>query len=163
MIDSKKRNIVFDKFNKLFGNNIAKKIELSIYTFSEDYAESNNTPFLLENIYSSKADEIYCILSGKNLENAVKGFNESKIDPTKIATIKPSDLNALLSNKQYIDIVKKRELNMILSEKKGITTFECKKCKKRNCSITEKQVRSADEPATQFVQCLECGHTFTNN
>ena len=39
--------------------------------------------------------------------------------------------------------------------------FLKKKCKKRKCSITEKQVRSADEPATQFITCLECGHVFT--
>ena len=72
-------------------------------------------------------------------------------------------MNLLLSSKQYVDIVKKRELNMMLSEKKGSNAFECKKCKKRKCSITEKQVRSADEPATQFITCLECGHVFTMN
>ena len=57
------RDNVFNKFNKLFGSNIAKNIELSIYNFSIDYAENNNTPFLLENIYISKADELYCLQS----------------------------------------------------------------------------------------------------
>jgi DNA-directed RNA polymerase subunit M/transcription elongation factor TFIIS len=161
MIDKKKRDEVFNKFNKLFGQLIAKDIEKSIYSFSLDYSESNNTPFLLENIYISKSEELYCLLSGKNLQTATKAFNDKKIDPKNIATIRQTELNLLLANKQYVDIVKKRELNMMLSEKKGSTAFECKKCKKSKCSITEKQVRSADEPATQFITCLECGHVFT--
>ena len=160
MINKKKRDEVFNKFNKLFGPSITKDIEESIYKFSLDYAESNNTPFLLENIYISKSEELYCLLN-TNLQIAIKAINDKKIDPKNIATIRTSELNLLLANKQYVDIVKKRELNMMLSEKKGSTAFECKKCKKKKCSITEKQVRSADEPATQFITCLECGHVFT--
>ena len=160
MIDKQIRDSVFTKFSKLFSINIAKDIELSIYNFSIEYAENNNTPFLLENIYISKADEIYCIVKDANLMNIIKAIKEDKIIPSKIAYIKPSDMNAIFSNKQYIDIIKKRELNMMLNEKKGSTAFECKKCKKRNSSITEKQVKCADEPATQFITCLECGHAF---
>ena len=162
MINKKTRNDIFNKFNKIVGNSIAKDIEESIYNFSEDYAESNNTPFLLENIYISKAEELYCLLN-TNLQIVIKAINDKKIDPKKIATIRTSELNLLLASKQYVDIIKKRELNMMLSEKKGSSAFECKKCKKRKCSITEKQVRSADEPATQFITCLECGHVFTIN
>jgi len=35
--------------------------------------------------------------------------------------------------------------------------FQCGKCKKRRCTYTQKQTRSADEPMTTFVLCLECG------
>ena len=154
------RDNIFNKFNKLFGSNIAKMIELSIYNFSIDYAENNNTPFLLENIYNEKANELYCLLNN-NLQQVINSIKDKKIDPLNIANIRPAELNILLSNKQYIDIIKKKELNMMLQEKKTSSAFECKKCKKRKCTITEKQVRSADEPATQFITCLECGHVFT--
>jgi DNA-directed RNA polymerase subunit M/transcription elongation factor TFIIS len=160
MINEKKRKNVIEKFYNILGLKLAEQIEKSIYLFSEDYAENNNTPFLLENIYISKADEIYCLLNN-NLKNAITAFKNNKLDPLRIAFLKPSDLSLTLSNSLYVDIIKKRELNMMLSEKKGSIAFECKKCKKRKCSITEKQVRSADEPATQFITCLECGHTFT--
>ncbi len=163
MIDKKKREEVFHKFNKNFGPDIAKNIEESIYVFSLDYAENNNTPFLLENIYLSKADEMFCLLTGNNLQKVVKAIKDKKIDPKKIANMRQTELNLLLSNKQYIDVIKKRELNMMISEKKGSNAFECKKCKKRKCSIIEKQTRAADEPATQFITCLECGNVFTIN
>ncbi len=162
MINKNIRKKVIDKFYSILGLALAEQIEKSIYIFSEDYAENNNTPFLLENIYTSKADEIYCLLNN-NLKNTINVFKNNKLDASKIAFLKPSDLNLALSNSLYVDIVKKRELNMMLNEKKGSMAFECKKCKKNKCSITEKQVRSADEPATQFITCLECGHVFTIN
>ena len=34
--------------------------------------------------------------------------------------------------------------------------FKCHKCKKRECSYYEVQTRSADEPMTVFVTCLNC-------
>ena len=36
------------------------------------------------------------------------------------------------------------------------TIYVCKKCGSRKFSRHEKQTRSADEPMTQFFQCLEC-------
>lgn len=38
--------------------------------------------------------------------------------------------------------------------------FRCGKCKKNRCTYYELQTRSADEPLTTFVRCLECGHSW---
>jgi len=35
--------------------------------------------------------------------------------------------------------------------------FTCKKCKSKRCTYYELQTRSADEPATIFITCLDCG------
>lgn len=35
--------------------------------------------------------------------------------------------------------------------------FTCKKCRSKRCTYYELQTRSADEPATVFVTCLDCG------
>lgn len=35
--------------------------------------------------------------------------------------------------------------------------YTCKKCKSTRCTYYEMQTRSADEPATIFVTCLDCG------
>lgn len=35
--------------------------------------------------------------------------------------------------------------------------FICRKCKKRECSYYELQLRSADEPMTKFIKCCNCG------
>lgn len=38
--------------------------------------------------------------------------------------------------------------------------YTCKKCRSKRCTYYEMQTRSADEPATIFVTCLDCGKHF---
>jgi len=38
--------------------------------------------------------------------------------------------------------------------------FKCGKCGKRRTTYTQLQTRSADEPMTTFVLCLECGNRW---
>ncbi|KAJ1191833.1 hypothetical protein NDU88_001148 [Pleurodeles waltl] len=38
--------------------------------------------------------------------------------------------------------------------------FTCGKCKKKNCTYTQVQTRSADEPMTTFVLCNSCGNRW---
>ena len=35
--------------------------------------------------------------------------------------------------------------------------FTCRKCKSKKCTYYQLQTRSADEPMTIFVTCLDCG------
>ena len=157
MINKTKRNNILKELNKKIGN-YARDVEQSIYIFSQNYADDNNTPFLLENIYDSKSDEILCLLDNKNLMYIIKAIKNNKIDPKKLAFLKPADLNP----EKFKDIIKKKQVEeMRLKDKGSTSTFECKKCKKNKCSVVEKQVRAGDEPATLFITCLECGHVFT--
>jgi len=36
-------------------------------------------------------------------------------------------------------------------------TFTCRKCKSKKCSYYQMQTKSADEPMTCYISCLECG------
>ena len=59
-------------------------------------------------------------------------------------------------------IMKKNEF--IEDKKNNIYTtdiYECYKCHKRRCTIEIIQTRSADEPATTFVNCVVCGNHWT--
>lgn len=39
------------------------------------------------------------------------------------------------------------------------TLYTCGKCRKKQTRYVEKQTRSSDEPATQFIECI-CGHQW---
>lgn len=59
-------------------------------------------------------------------------------------------------------VMKKNEF--IEDKKNNIYTtdiYECYKCHKRRCTIEIIQTRSADEPATTFVNCVVCGNHWT--
>lgn len=45
-------------------------------------------------------------------------------------------------------------------EVRGESVFTCAKCKSKNIMSAEKQIRSADEPATIFLTCLNCGNKW---
>jgi len=52
----------------------------------------------------------------------------------------------------------KREAKMLEVDKSAATDmFRCSRCGKRQCTYYEMQTRSADEPMTQFIRCLNCG------
>jgi DNA-directed RNA polymerase subunit M/transcription elongation factor TFIIS len=155
MISKENRKKTYHLIHKLFKSSISKLIEYSIYKFSKEYAINNNTEFLMEEIYKSKSDDMLCILN-KNIKHIKLLIKNKTLDPSRIAYMKQSDLNL----EQYANIIKKKEIDRMLSEPIPTTAFECKKCNKRKCNVIEKQVLSADEPATQFITCLECGHVF---
>uniref|UniRef100_UPI00398E3F7A transcription elongation factor A protein 1-like isoform X1 n=2 Tax=Pristiophorus japonicus TaxID=55135 RepID=UPI00398E3F7A len=53
-----------------------------------------------------------------------------------------------------------REHQMAKTSGTETDLFTCGKCKKNNCTYTQVQTRSADEPMTTFVFCNECGNRW---
>ena len=39
-------------------------------------------------------------------------------------------------------------------------TFKCRNCKSNECTYYQLQTRSADEPMTTFVTCINCGNKW---
>jgi DNA-directed RNA polymerase subunit M/transcription elongation factor TFIIS len=157
-IDSDTRKEIVNKLGAVLNEKQSKELEDGIYNFSKEYAEINDTPYLIQSIYDTKSDEIVCQLL--NSDFLVTAIKEKKIDPNKLAYMKPEELNP----EKYESIIKKREMEEYKKNNKtGSSVFTCAKCKKSKCEVTQKQTRAGDEPPTTFVTCLECGHTFKFN
>jgi DNA-directed RNA polymerase subunit M/transcription elongation factor TFIIS len=61
--------------------------------------------------------------------------------------------NKELAEKQF-----QREQRLLEGNKANATDkFFCTRCQKRQCTYYELQTRSADEPMTIFIQCVNCG------
>jgi transcription elongation factor S-II len=150
------RNEMKKKLSKYINKNISDKIEEGIFNFSNEYANLNETPFLLQSIYDTKYEEILLLLSNKDSKTLIDALN-GKFDPEKLAYMKPEELNP----EKYEQIIKKRELEEY-KKNNGASSdaFTCAKCKKSKCKIEQKQTRAGDEPPTTFVTCLECNHVF---
>ena len=39
-------------------------------------------------------------------------------------------------------------------------TFKCRKCHSKKCTYMQVQTRTADEPMTTFVTCIDCGNRW---
>lgn len=147
------------KEKKIFKKNVTmpEEIEEGIHNFSIDYAESSNALFLLESIYTDKFEKIKCLL--KTSKFIIKSLNEKKIKTRELAFLKPEELNP----DKYVDIITKKEVEEFKKSNQATTdAYKCPKCKKRKCTVEEKQTRSGDEPATVYVECKnpDCGYKF---
>ncbi len=159
-IDSSSRDTVIKTLAKILNDKIAKDVETSIYNFSKEFSEINDTPYLIQQIYDSKVEDIMCQLKNKESDYLVKALKDKKIDALKVAFMKQEELNP----EKYESIIKKRELEEYKKNNKaGSSAFTCVKCKKSRCEVSQKQTRAGDEPPTTFVTCLECGHAFKFN
>ena len=129
-------------------------VEKSIADFAINYATDNETLFLVDSIYDTKLEEIINVLCKS--PDFIKTINDAE----KIAFLKPDQLNP----DNYEKLLKKKELEEYKkNDVQSSSAFKCSKCKKKKCSVTQKQTRAGDEPATTFVTCLECGHQFSFN
>lgn len=94
---------------------------------------------------------------GCRLLNRLK---EGEFSPMSVASMSPQEMNPELW-KPLIDKTMWRNEHVIEEKPAAMTdSFKCGKCKKRECVYQELQLRSADEPTTLFVTCLNCGHRW---
>ena len=65
--------------------------------------------------------------------------------------------------KQLIDEKYRKNKVLYETKKEAMTDqFKCRKCKSRETCYYEMQTRSADEPMTIFITCLNCGNRWKN-
>lgn len=163
---TKFRKNIIKKINKLLNNNIkSRNIEKSIYNYSIKECKSkkivrkwNNKFFVI--IYFDKFKTVYSNLSNteypeflQNIKNGIiKSSNVAYIDHHQI---RPDIWNTLIKEKMERDKYKYE-----IDKRLATSEFKCKKCKQRECSYYQLQTRSADEPMTTFVSCLNCGNNW---
>jgi DNA-directed RNA polymerase subunit M/transcription elongation factor TFIIS len=144
----------FKKINKIVDKTTTTKIQKGIEEFSNQYAEINDASHLINDIYKMKVDEIIDILSKSDY--IINQINTNIIKPDDLCNMKPHELDP----ERYENILEKKKYESNKLAQKGSSVYSCKKCNQSNCVVTQKQTRSADEPATTFVTCLECGYSF---
>lgn len=87
------------------------------------------------------------------------------LKPESIATMDPKEMQDEALKRKRVEMEKdiidaKRSDYMIANMKVKEGMYTCSKCKGKKTTFYEQQTRSADEPMTTFVQCLDCGHNM---
>lgn len=141
-----------------------KDIEIGIFNWTIDFCIKNNIIKNWDNnkfkkIYINKSISVISNLDPKQyLKNKylLKLLQNKKINPHEIPYMKNEDIYPDKWN-NIKNILEKKVEGLKNNKNISITDqFKCGKCKKRECSYYELQVRSADESATLFITCLNC-------
>ena len=137
-------------------------IEKSIFNNSIFKAIENNTDQRWDNplfvvLYLDKLKMILCFI--KNKENVTqilkREINCGEIAFKQYNELYPSKWEKLLEEKKL-----RLENKYFPKIEASTDIFTCRKCKSNKCTYYQLQTRSADEPMTTFVTCIECGNRW---
>tara|TARA_B100001287_G_C22681896_1_gene530950 strand:- start:896 stop:1435 length:540 start_codon:yes stop_codon:yes gene_type:complete len=168
-IDDIYRKKVVDFINKEIDSiDISRKIEKSVYNYAINTSKKKrikkkwDNP-IFKNLYLSKIRSIYSNIKGDSYLNNKELKNKilsNEIDPNNIANISMYDIFPEVWRDLINEKIKKDKLKYELKPEAMTNSFKCRKCNSRSCAYYEVQTRSADEPMTQFINCLDCGNRW---
>lgn len=166
----------------------ALKVEKSVFAWTLEYADKRNIVKMwldkrFVNVYVNKVNQLLTVFmkcsyvykqalngitggdhdtsfSDPDYDNLMRKIEEGTLDVDRIAYYQPHELLPDKWN-EYVDNKNKKDDSVCNTKQLAKTDmFKCSKCKKRECSYYELQVRSADESMTVFITCLNCGHMW---
>lgn len=160
------------KLNVLLGDkDKSEKIEKSIYTFCVEQCKLKNIEHEFSNtyfvrMYVNKLMTIYNNLDKNSYIKNVSFYDRvlnGEIDLSLIAFLTPQEMNKE-HWKKYIDKQSASD-EFLYSRTAGTKTqeYKCGRCKNRECTYYQLQVRCSDEPMTTFINCLNCGNSWSYN
>ena len=168
-IDDKFRVSIVQLINKEIESlSLSRKVEKSIYNYTINLSKEKrikkkwSNP-IFKNLYLSKARSLYSnIKSDSYIKN--KDFKQkilsNEINVDSIAMLSMYDIFPDIWKDLINERIKKDKLKYELKPEAMTNAFKCRKCNSRSCAYYEVQTRSADEPMTQFVNCLDCGNRW---
>ena len=167
--DDKFRTSIVKLLDKEIKNKtISLKIEKGIYNYVIKTSRvkhikrywGNNT---FKDFYLTKVRSIYSNIKKDSYiknSNFLERIKSDDINPEEICFL---DVYEIFPEnwKELIDLKMKRDkIKYDLKPEAMTDVFKCRKCGSRSCSYYEIQTRSADEPMTQFINCLDCGNRW---
>jgi transcription elongation factor S-II len=157
------RKDITKKLDNVINNkNLSKLLECSILDYATKEANQLKIIIRWDNIefiqlYIDRLRSIYHNLKNEKLLTDLKNAD---ITPQRLAFMTHQEMNPQ-HWESLIDKKKKRDANKYTNNAQASTDmFTCRKCRSKRCTYYELQTRSADEPATIFVTCLDCGKNW---
>ncbi|NXF88708.1 TCEA2 protein, partial [Eubucco bourcierii] len=122
------------------------------------YQDVKNTDMKYKNRIRSRISNLKDSKNPELKKNVLCGA----ITPEQIAVMTSEEMasNELKEIRKAMTKEAIREHQMAKTGGTQTDLFTCGKCKKKNCTYTQVQTRSSDEPMTTFVVCNECGNRW---
>ena len=143
-----------------------EKMEKSIYNTTIKEArvkgiERSWNSKLFKWLYKKNYNKVYSnVYTNKNADFVLDKIKYGLWEPSSIISMTPQELYPDIW--EQIIVKNARKMYLISNENnvKGTDMFKCGKCRERNCTYFQMQTRSADEPMTTFVTCLNCSNRW---
>ncbi len=154
------RENICKKLTSIIGDEtIAQNVEKSIFNFAINEAKMKKLVRKWESkefasLYIDRLRSIYINL--KNVEFLTQIKNK-EITPQQLSKMTHQEFNPDHWKELIERKIKRDSSKYTMNIEASTDMYTCKKCKSKRCNYFELQTRSADEPTTVFVTCLDCG------
>jgi transcription elongation factor S-II len=140
----------------------AANLEKGIFNYSLKEADNRKVVKKWDNqhfiqIYVDRLRSIYLNLQKPKLLELIK---TSQIKAHLVAFMSHQEMDRE-KWEPLIQAKMKRDFHKYETKMEAATdTFKCRKCHSNKCTYYQMQTRSADEPMTTFVSCIDCGNRW---
>ena len=148
-----KINVYFE--NEKHSSNLEKGIHnwaLKESTYRKIVKKWDN-PYFVQ-IYIDHLRSVFINLKNDHLVQQIK---QGEMKPHLLAFMTHQEMKPDRWDKLIAEKIKRDKNKFEINIEAATDTFKCRKCHSRKCTYYQAQLRSADEPMTTFVSCLDCG------
>ena len=167
-MDSPMRKFIVERFSTLLeipeSDPICINLEKNIFNYAIDHTTSGDASWdnkYFAMFYKSKFLSIQFTM--KNNPDIKKRLLDKKIKTINLVNMRPEELwfdgpHAKAIDERIHKEMKKEYLTKEMKAQDGF--FTCNRCKSKKTTYYQLQTRSADEPMTTFVSCLNCNKNW---
>lgn len=146
---------------------LAKNIEVHMYNWALCVCDKHNMPRMwhefLEQTYKGKVRTLLYNLKHSGDGGLLGAVRSGKVTPSSLLTMTHEQMqpdmwagvHAELQRKEY-----EKFAPCLMNDCVGSGAFVCKRCHGDKTVYSQLQTRSADEPSTVYVKCLQCEATW---
>lgn len=152
----KKIDIIVDN------NNISTNLEKGVFNFCIKKSDEKEVVKKWENKYFVQIylNHLKTVFYNLKFKHNLEKIKKKKIKAHEFAFMSHQEMYPE-KWKKLIEKKKIRDENKYKPNLEASTDdFTCWKCKSKKCTYYQLQTRSADEPMTTFVTCLNCGNRW---
>ena len=148
------------KINEIIDNEkISRNIERGVYNFALKEATSRKllknweNPFFVQ-LYLDRMRSIYTNIQYEPLRQSILS---GEVQLSVLAYMTHQEMRPEKWSEMIKDKIKRDQNKYETTIEAATDTFICSKCQSNKCTYYQMQTRSADEPMTTFVTCINCG------
>ena len=144
---------------------LSENLEKGVFNFAIKEATAKQiikkwqNPLFCE-IYSARMKSV--LINLKKNPTLLASIRSGEVGPEQFAFMTHLEMNPEQWKDRIEKKIKRDRLKFTSNVEASTDMFSCSRCKSKKCTYYEMQTRSADEPTTVFVTCLNCGKNWKN-
>jgi len=136
----------------------SRNLEKGVYNFALKEATSRKVVKKWDNVYFVQLyiDRLRSVYINLKNSNILSQLTEGNIKAHEIAFMTHQEIHPQKWEQMILEKIKRDKHKFETNVEAATDTFTCSKCRSKKCTYYQLQTRSADEPMTTFVTCLDC-------